>query len=141
MSSAKNTGCAIASLISAGITLVVLAVIGIIVNAVYGAQEGLVNALEFEWVHNVVHVALAAVALWIGFSRTANAGTARTVAVIFGVAFLLLAFLGIVSEDALAFMGIHLEWVENLYHLALGAWGLYAGLTHPNVRRHGASMR
>lgn len=50
---------------------------------------------------------------------------ARTVAIIMGVAFILLGLIGFVSDN---FMGTHLTLMHNLIHLVSGAAALFIGL-------------
>lgn len=111
-----------------GIALAAVAALGILMSAV-GLGDLLGGFLSFDWTHNVVHVLLAALALGIGFSSvpaTVSKGLAKVVGVVYVGLGVVGFFAGAVAAlDGL--LGLHLEIGENLVHLAIGAWGLYAG--------------
>lgn len=121
-----------------GIALLTIALLGIVLSSIgengeYGlfcdggkmTCEGASAAdsfLAFDWTHNIVHVLLAAAALYVGFAATANVATLY--AKVFGVVYAALGVTGFFAAD-LAIM--HLELGENLVHLLIGAWGIVAG--------------
>lgn len=78
--------------------------------------------LAFDWTHNIVHVALAAVALYIGFMAPAN--LTNLYAKVFGIVYALLGVAGFVIADLAI---LHLELGENLVHLLIGGWGVACG--------------
>lgn len=112
-----------------GIALAAVAGLGILLSAI-GASTLLGEGfLAFDWTHNVVHVLLAVVALGIGFSSI-EAAVSKNLAKLVGGVYLLLGVVGFIGPvvDALdTLLALHLEFGENLVHVALGAWGLYAG--------------
>lgn len=107
--------------------LAVVAALGIVLN-VAGAGAFIAGILEFDMAHNVVHVLLAAVALGVGYG-VKRMDAQRTIAKVVGVVYLALGAVGFVAPNVLGFVGLHLELAENLIHIALGAWGAYAGFT------------
>lgn len=112
-----------------GIALAAVAVLGLVLSL---ANDGkfIENFLMFDLTHDIVHVVLAAVALYVGFAAT-NA-MARMYAQAFGIVYLALGVVGFfwtgVQEATTTTMGIlGLELGENLVHLVIGAWGVVAG--------------
>lgn len=122
---------------TSAIALAAVALLGIVVNLAGGnfaytpdvsAMEGI---LVFDWTHNVVHVALAAVAGAFGFgsfSSKLSANAAKVVGVVY-LALGVLGFVPAVTELLESSIGLGLEVGENLIHVTLGAWGAYAGFT------------
>lgn len=104
--------------------LTAVALLGILLSAM--DQEDLLGRgfLEFDWAHNLLHVALACIAFLFGFANL-PVGVVRTFATVFGALYGGLGLLGFLVADLGA---LHLELGENVVHLALGAWGLVAGL-------------
>lgn len=78
--------------------------------------------LGFDWTHNIVHVVLAAIALYVGFAAPGN--YVATYAKVFGPVYFLLGIVGFVAADLTI---LHLEIGENLVHLVIGLWGIVAG--------------
>lgn len=82
--------------------------------------------------HNIVHLLTAAIALYIGFSGTANA--ARSFCLIFGAIYLLLGICGFISPGTVAsLIGHQLSATDSLtpdnaIHVVLGGVFLVAGL-------------
>lgn len=114
-----------------GVALAATAVLGILLNAVGQADVLGAGFLAFDWTHNIVHVLLAVVALGIGFS-TVEASLSKNLAKVVGIVYLGLGVVGFLPGivDALdSMLGLHLELGENLVHLVIGAWGVYAGFT------------
>lgn len=113
-----------------GVALAAVAALGILLNAI--GQGGLLGGfLSFDWTHNIVHVLLAVVALGIGFS-TVEASLSKNLAKVVGIVYLGLGVVGFLPGivDAVdSLLGLHLELGENLVHLVIGAWGVYAGFT------------
>lgn len=104
-----------------GIALAAVALLGIVMEL---AADGsfIPGFLEFDWTHDIVHVVLAAVALFVGFG--ASPAFARTYAKLFGVVYLALGVVGFFVADLVI---LQLELGENLVHLLIGAWGVAAG--------------
>lgn len=87
-------------------------------------------------VHNVIHLATAAVALYLGFAGTVTA--ARTFCLVFGATYLLLGVLGFVAPGLVATLLVHPDPVtseelrpDNLFHIVTGALFLVAGMKSP----------
>lgn len=106
-----------------GPVLALVALLGIGL-ALAGVPRLLPGFLEFDAVHNVLHVALAALALTLGYGA-ASAALAKTAAKVVGVVYLALGVVGFFLANVFGLL--HLEIGENLIHLALGAWGVAAG--------------
>jgi hypothetical protein len=84
-------------------------------------------------IHNVIHLATAAVALYLGFAGTLTA--ARTFCLVFGATYLLLGVLGFFAPALVATVLGHGEPVtagdltpDNSFHVVAGAAFLFAGL-------------
>ena len=107
-----------------GIVIAAVALLGIILNAI-GSPELLgANFLAFDWTHNILHVVLAAVGLYVGFAGTDALCTLYARA--FGVVYLLLGITGFFWTGVSTTM-LHLELGENIVHVLVGAWGCAAG--------------
>lgn len=112
-----------------------VALLGLLINALGGNNayvpnlEIMESILVFDWTHNVVHVALFAVAALFGFgsfSQAISANAAKVVGIVYlalGIAGFSGAFVGMLD----GLIHLHLEAGENIIHLALGGWGAYAG--------------
>lgn len=112
--------------VSGGVFLL-LALAGLALAAT--GQRAVSPFLAFDAPHDAIHLALAAVALALGFAPLGEARL-RRLALAFGIAYLALAALGLLSPGLFGFgrrAGLRLEIVENLVHLALGAWGARVG--------------
>lgn len=122
-----------------GIALAAVAVLGIVLSAMgtdgmYGlfcnepsatTCEGTAaekSFLGFDWTHNILHVVLAAIALYVGFAATPS--LASTYAKVFGIVYLGLGVVGFIQPNLAI---LHLELGENLVHVLIGAWGVVAG--------------
>jgi hypothetical protein len=88
-------------------------------------------------IHNVVHLATGALALYLGFAG--GAGAVRTFCVVFGAVYLLLGVLGFVAPGLVATVIGHAPvssgelTPDNLFHAVVGVAFLIAGLTSPRV--------
>jgi hypothetical protein len=89
-------------------------------------------------IHNVIHLATAAVALYLGFAGTLTA--ARTFCLVFGATYALLGVLGFVAPQLVATLLGHPEPLtssdltpDNLFHIATGGAFLLAGMKVPSV--------
>lgn len=119
------------------IALAAVALLGITLTAIGGNNayvpnvEAMESILVFDWTHNIVHVALAAVAALFGFASISQ-GVSANAAKIVGVVYIGLGVAGFVPgvvEALDSLIGLHLEAGENVIHLTLGVWGAYAGFT------------
>jgi hypothetical protein len=84
-------------------------------------------------IHNVIHLASAAVALYLGFAGTVTA--ARTFCLTFGAVYALLGVLGFAAPGLVATVLGHAGPVtsgelmpDNLFHIAAGGVFLIAGM-------------
>jgi hypothetical protein len=89
-------------------------------------------------IHNVVHLATAAVALYLGFAGTL--GAARTFCLVFGAVYALLGVLGFVAPGLVATVLGHDGALsagdlmpDNLFHVVAGLAFLLSGLRSPGV--------
>ncbi|WP_018131220.1 DUF4383 domain-containing protein [Effusibacillus pohliae] len=98
---------------TAGWIFLILGILGFFVSHLAGL-------IQFDAVHNLLHLMLGVLAL----AAAANQ-KARLYAVVAGP---LLLLLGIVGFFVSPLGGIHLEPLENMLHFALGGWGMWAGV-------------
>lgn len=105
-----------------GVVVGIVAVLGFLLTWTNNADL-LGSWLVFDNTHNIAHVVLAAVALYVGFGG-ASASLQKNYAIVFGAVY---ALLGIAGFFTASILGIGLEVGENLIHLVVGALGLYAG--------------
>ena len=89
-------------------------------------------------IHNIIHLATAAVALYLGFAGTLTA--ARTFSLVFGATYLLLGVLGFVAPALVAGLLGHSGPLtsgeltpDNLFHIVVGGAFLVAGMKSPTV--------
>lgn len=86
-------------------------------------------------IHNVVHLATGALALYLGFAG--SEGAVRTFSLVFGVVYLALGMLGFVAPGVVSAVLGHLPATageltpDNLFHAVVGVAFLVAGLTSP----------
>lgn len=117
-------------LVAAGGAVVLLAVVGFALVATDRANA-LGAYLLMDQPHNVVHVALALVALGLAAAPLGPMGWKRS-ALGLGIVYLAVAVLGFVRGDLWDVperfgWRMHLDLGENLLHLILGGWGAYVG--------------
>ena len=88
-------------------------------------------------IHNLVHLATGAVALYLGFAGTA--GAVRTFCIAFGAVYLGLGVLGFVAPGVVAAVIGHPPvdagelTPDNLFHIVVGAVFLLAGVAGPRA--------
>jgi hypothetical protein len=85
--------------------------------------DNLLGLIQFDSVHNMIHLLIAAIALYVGF------GTDDTwlslFAEVMGFIYVLLGLAGFMNPTLFGLLGpLHLEPLENLLHLMLGLWGI-----------------
>lgn len=86
-------------------------------------------------IHNLIHLATAGVALYLGFAGTFSA--ARTFCIAFGAVYLALGVLGFVAPGLVATVLGHPPVTsgellpDNLFHIVAGGAFLFVGLTSP----------
>lgn len=115
-------------LLASGILLALLAALGFALVSM-GDADALGVFLLFDTPHNLIHAALALVALAAGLAPLPD-GIARKIALGLGVFYLAIAVLGFVSPSLFGYpqrLGsrINLDLGENMLHLILGGWGAY----------------
>lgn len=102
-----------------------------------GVGALLPGLLEFDLTHDLLHVGLLLLAVYMGWR--APLGQAVVYARVFGVFGLLVAIAGFIppAADAIAdASGWHFELLENIVHAAVAVWGIMAGF-----RTHAAPIR
>ncbi|ASS74541.1 hypothetical protein CIG75_05700 [Tumebacillus algifaecis] len=99
----------------AGWIFLLIGLLGFFMNDLFGL-------IQFDTTHNIVHLVLGVLGIAAGQSVTWS----RLYAQVFGTIYVLLGILGFFLPDLLGYH--HLEVTENLVHVILGAWGLYAVL-------------
>lgn len=82
--------------------------------------------LAWDQPHNVIHLALGGLALYVGFAPKPYLDPI-TYGKVFGVVYIGLAAAGTAFPALLAPIGMHIELGEDLIHLLVGALGLVAG--------------
>jgi hypothetical protein len=111
-----------------GVAFAAITGIGFLLVAA-GRADMLGSFLVFDTGHNVLHAALAAGSIALGFGAF-RPGVLRLAARVMGVGYVLLGLVGLVSGGLFGvgdLVDFHLELGENLLHLALGAWGAFVG--------------
>lgn len=97
----------------AGWLALLLGILGFFVSDLFGL-------IQFDLTHNIVHLVLGL----LGIAAAQKASGAKAYAQWFGGIYLILGIVGFFFAE---WAGLHLEVTENLLHIVLGAWGLYAG--------------
>jgi len=98
-----------------GWILAIIGLVGFFLTDLFGL-------IRFDTGHNVLHIVLAAISLWLGYkgAEAVMLGWTKTI----GVVYLLLGVLGFF---VMSLGPIGLEPTENVLHIILGAWGIWAG--------------
>lgn len=122
--------------LGSGVILALVAATGFVMTAQGKAVE-LSPWLVFDPPHDIAHAGLAGVALLVGILPLPGA-VSRRIAVGVGTFYLALGVLGFLNGNLYGYpqrfgVRLHLEVVENLLHLALGAWGAYVGTNAPEA--------
>lgn len=103
-----------------GAVYILVGLLGFVMDPILGIFN--VNPL-----HNIVHLAIGAA--WVFSSK--DHATAKTVSLVIGVTYLLVAVLGFVAKDLMADLLDITDnakgMADNLLHLASGALGVYFG--------------
>ncbi len=107
-----------------GVVLIILGILGLFV-----ARRLL--GLNSDIAEDVIHILAGAVALYAGFG-TRSDGPAIQYARVFGPIYLILGILGFVLPRVFGLLPSGLNVLDNIVHLALGAWGIYAGYAASN---------
>lgn len=109
-----------------GAVLLLTGLVGIVSLATGYIGFLALDFLAWDTTHNVLHVLLGAIALYVGFAPKAVVDP-LTYGKAFGIVYTLLAVLGFIAPASLGFLGLGLETGENLIHLLVGVLGLVAG--------------
>ena len=105
-------------LLYAGWILLVVGILGFLVPDFLG------ETLSFDPGENWAHALLGLVALILAYwSKDSN--TQKWVTVVFGLLALVLGLWGFVNP---LFYGVNFQALDNVIHVVLGVWGLWAGL-------------
>ena len=107
--------------------------VAFLIAGVVGFVQPHFLGFHLTMIHNVIHLASAAVALYLGFAGTVTA--ARTFCLTFGAVYALLGILGFVAPGLVATVLGHPGPVtsgdlmpDNLFHVVAGAAFLIAGM-------------
>lgn len=111
-----------------GATLVLVGLIGFLADAGFDTGsdidgDKLLGVFEVSGIHNIVHLASGALLL-AAFPKRASA---KTVALAFGVVYLLVTIIGFIQGDNVLGL-IPVNPADNVLHLAISALGIAAGL-------------
>jgi len=110
-----------------GIVLLLIGLMGFMMDDFMGL-------IQFDIVHNTIHLLMAVVALYIGFG-TEDTWLSHLFAEVMGFVLVVLGLMGFINPTFFGLLGpFHLEPVENLLHLVLGLWGI--GVTFGVGRTH-----
>ena len=110
--------------------------IAFLLGGIGGFVDPHLLGFHLTMVHNLVHLATAAVALYLGLAGTE--GAARTFSLVFGAVYALLGVLGFVAPGVVAAVLMHPGPVsageltpDNIFHLVVGGAFVVAGLMSP----------
>lgn len=104
-----------------GVALLALGVVGLL------SGDQLLGLLNIEIVEDVVHLALGAVLLYVGFMLK-DAAMGRSIVTVVGVTLLLVGVIGFVSPSLFGLLPkVGYNIADNAVHLVLGALGVYVG--------------
>jgi hypothetical protein len=112
-----------------GAVLLLTGIVGIASLAVGYIGFLAIDFLAWDTTHNVLHVVLGAIALYVGFSPRPYLDP-LTYGKVFGAIYTLLAVGGFLAPSLFGLgpaLGLGLELGENLIHLLVGILGLVAG--------------
>ena len=108
-----------------GIVLLLVGIVGFILPSILG--------LHLTFIHNIIHLATAVVAIYFGFAASPRAASAFCQ--VFGVVYLLVALLGFVAPTVVVslLMGHNMTEapsiiMDNIVHLLLGVVFMVVGL-------------
>ena len=86
--------------------------------------DDLLGLIQFDSVHNMIHLLIAVIALYVGFG-TDDTWLPHLFAEVMGFIYVLLGLAGFMNPTLFGLLGpLHLEPLENLLHLMLGLWGI-----------------
>lgn len=102
-----------------GWVFLVLGILGFIGNPLVG-EEALFHT---NGTHNLVHLIFGVLLLWVAYKATSKVGMVLKV---LGVVYLLVAVLGLFMNPVLGILEVN--GADNVLHIVLGAWLLWAGI-------------
>ncbi len=103
-----------------GIFLAIIGLTGFILPSKF------LGFLTLETNHNILHLLLGAIALYVGFAG-APKNQVLMYSKAFGIGYLLLGLAGFAYSGTLSFIGVSLGIGENITHVLLGLWGIASG--------------
>jgi hypothetical protein len=104
-----------------GVVLLLVGILGYVLNPTGGLLLGI---FAVNGAHNAIHLVTGIAGLAAAFM-----GWARLFCQLFGVVYLLVAFLGFVATDSSGMLlgMVHNNMADNLLHLAIGGAAAYVG--------------
>jgi hypothetical protein len=124
----------------AGLSLLLAGILGFFADANFDTGEGVdggsLIGFEVNGIHNLIHLASGLVLLAASRAR----GSARAVAIGFGLVYGVVAIIGIVDgSDVLGLFPVNTA--DNVLHVALAALGILSGLiSRTGDRRHSDAL-
>lgn len=104
-----------------GVVLLALGVVGLL------SGDQLLGLVNIEILEDVVHLAVGAVLLYVGFMLK-DAAMGRSIVTVIGVTLLLVGVIGFVSPNLFGLLPkVGYNVIDNVVHLLLGALGIYVG--------------
>ena len=115
-----------------GVALLLAGVVGFAVDAGFDVGsdidgDKLLGIFEVSGIHNLIHIASGAALL----AASPKRASARLVAIVFGVVYLLVTIIGFIQGDNVLGI-IPVNTADNFLHVAISLLGIGAGLASPN---------
>ena len=105
-----------------GVVLILVGIVGLVLG-----DKVWLGILNIDIVEDIVHLATGGLLAYVGFSRT-DLGTARSLVLALGVAYLLVGVLGFFVPTLFGLIPNGYTVFDDLLHLALGALSLIVAL-------------
>lgn len=104
-----------------GVVLLALGVVGLL------SGDQLLGLINIEILEDVVHLAVGAALLYVGFMLK-DAAMGRSIVTVIGVTLLLVGVIGFASPNLFGLLPkVGYNVIDNVVHLVLGALGIYVG--------------
>lgn len=104
-----------------GVVLLALGVVGLV------SGDQLAGLINIEILEDVVHLAVGAALLYVGFMLK-DAAMGRSIVTVIGITLLLVGVIGFVSPNLFGLLPkVGYNVIDNVVHLVLGALGIYVG--------------
>ena len=100
-----------------GVVLLLVGIVGLFSATLLGARTTVF--------HNLIHLVSGAIGAYTGFTGSGY----RAFAQIFGIVYTLVGVIGLITPGILGSLGVPVNTVYNLIHLAIGVWGIWAGFS------------